>query len=623
MAINKEYIPIDNQPTIKPRTVTGIFTKYIAKTLPLAFDESMSYYECLCALLEYLNDTIVPDINNTNDGLSELQTFYLQLQDYVNNSFDNLDVQDEINNKLDQMVEDGTIDELLAQIVNVNEKVFYYVEDYGAKGDGETDDSTAINNAFLEAKDKKGTVTFKTQNTYRIDSPIYIPQGCSLYGNGCTILSSVNDYAIYVNSNREDTNIESVGRSFSILRHFNLESTNEEFIENYNGIHFACHGIVQYINFYKIDKCVRFSRPLYIDKFKIEFCNASTRTSSTNYAFDLGNIGDAHEINNVQHTATGSDANSQPNFIYVGNYILNSKMSNIVGNGLIDIRGECEVSNVMLTYYGKIIVQTNHKNITLSNVYASIDYIKNGRIHSKGNYILNLNNCRFISNYVQSDEIDNNGLPITYETTDHIYINQCTIGSRTSTASSNYSTLSYEEIYGQDLINPNIKNKNPNFNIPFLTFGGNVSVPGNLNGTFTYTERIIFDITRLIGKSSPRTHEYTPNNSGVLIVNNSKDVPIYIERQAINNEKVSAYLYPTNSTLYDNGSDISSIPWTSDLLDVTLLNTKFSKLIYNDINVIAYLDDNFSAPNGTWTKNDIIIANDGIKRFDGTNWIAM
>lgn len=109
---------INNQPTIKPRTVTGIFTRYIAKTLPLAFDESMSYYECLCALLEYINQTIVTDINNVNDGLSELQTFYLQLQDYVNNYFDNLDVQEEINNKLDDMVEAGTLDQIIEQYLN-------------------------------------------------------------------------------------------------------------------------------------------------------------------------------------------------------------------------------------------------------------------------------------------------------------------------------------------------------------------------------------------------------------------------------------------------------------------------------------------------------------------------
>lgn len=110
---------INNQPTIEPRTITGIFTKYIAKTLPLAFDESMSYYECLCALLNYLNETIVPDINNTNEGLSELQEFYLQLQNYVNNYFENLDVQEEINNKLDEMAESGQLTDLIAQYLQL------------------------------------------------------------------------------------------------------------------------------------------------------------------------------------------------------------------------------------------------------------------------------------------------------------------------------------------------------------------------------------------------------------------------------------------------------------------------------------------------------------------------
>lgn len=609
-----------------PQTQIGYVTplKKICMTigqLPTAYLETMSYYEMLIWFVEFLKNQVIPVVNNNSQATEELQTLFTELQNYVNNYFDTLDVQEEINNKLNEMAEDGTINELISQIINVNEKVFYYVEDYGATGDGETDDSTAINNAFLDAKNKKGTVAFKSQNTYRIDSPIYIPQGCSLYGNGCTILSSVNEYAIYVNSNSEDTNIESVGRSFSILRHFNLESTNEEFIENYNGIHFACHGIVQYINFYKIDKCVRFSRPLYIDKFKIEFCNASTRTLSTNYAFDLGNNGDAHEINNVQHTASGSDANSQANFIYVGPYILNSKMSNIVGNGLIDIRGECDVSNIMLSYYGKINVQTNHKNITLNNVYASIDYIRNGRITSNGNHILNLNNCRFINNYIQSGEIDNIGLPITFENTDHVYVNQCSIGSRVSTSSPNYSTLDYGEIYGYDLVNPQIKNKNADYTASNTTFNGNTNPNGTLNGTFTYTSQVIFDSTRLIGKSGQKTKELSPSNKGVQLTNFAKNVPVYITRQATNNEKVGAYIYPTNNTLYDQGNNISSIPWSSNLIDVTSLNTNFSKLIYNDINIIAYLDGNFSTPNGSWTKNDVIIANDGIKRFDGTNWI--
>ena len=108
MAINNTVENINNQPTIEPQTVTGAFLRYIAKTIPLAFDESMSYYECICALRDYINQ-FIDNLNNINDGLSELQTFYLELQDYVNNYFDSLDVQEEINNKLDNMAADGSL----------------------------------------------------------------------------------------------------------------------------------------------------------------------------------------------------------------------------------------------------------------------------------------------------------------------------------------------------------------------------------------------------------------------------------------------------------------------------------------------------------------------------------
>ena len=119
---------INNTPTIEPRQVTGIFTNYIAKTLPLAFDDSMSYYECLCALLKYINDTIVPDINNVNSGLGELQEFYEELQSYVNNYFDSHDFQEMVNNKLDEMVEDGTLESLIENTLNIVKSYNTYTE---------------------------------------------------------------------------------------------------------------------------------------------------------------------------------------------------------------------------------------------------------------------------------------------------------------------------------------------------------------------------------------------------------------------------------------------------------------------------------------------------------------
>ena len=97
---------------------TGLFTNYIYKAIPLAFDESMSYYETLCGLLYYLKHTVIPTVNNNADALIEVQNLMVQLQQYVDNYFDNLDVQDEINNKLDDMVEQGTLQEIIADYLD-------------------------------------------------------------------------------------------------------------------------------------------------------------------------------------------------------------------------------------------------------------------------------------------------------------------------------------------------------------------------------------------------------------------------------------------------------------------------------------------------------------------------
>ena len=104
-----------NVEKVKP---TGLFTNYIYKAIPLAFDESLSYYETLCGLLDYLQNTVIPALNNNADAIIEVQNLVSELQTYVNNYFDNLDVQEEINNKLDAMVEDGTLQEIIADYLN-------------------------------------------------------------------------------------------------------------------------------------------------------------------------------------------------------------------------------------------------------------------------------------------------------------------------------------------------------------------------------------------------------------------------------------------------------------------------------------------------------------------------
>ena len=94
------------------------FVMCCQKVIPLAFDESMSYYECLCALYDYLKSKVIPALNENIDAI-------IELQNYIENYFENLDVQEEINNKLDEMAESGELADIIAQYVNVQSVLAY------------------------------------------------------------------------------------------------------------------------------------------------------------------------------------------------------------------------------------------------------------------------------------------------------------------------------------------------------------------------------------------------------------------------------------------------------------------------------------------------------------------
>lgn len=76
--------------------------------IPTSYKDSMSYYECLAWLCKYLEETVIPTLNQNGEAVEELQGLYIELNSYVTNYFDTLDVQEEINNKLDDMVRKGT-----------------------------------------------------------------------------------------------------------------------------------------------------------------------------------------------------------------------------------------------------------------------------------------------------------------------------------------------------------------------------------------------------------------------------------------------------------------------------------------------------------------------------------
>lgn len=95
------------------------FKFWAHKVLPLVYDDSLSYYEFLCKVVQKLNE-VIESTNITEENMEELIELQNQLQEFVNTYFENLDVQQEIDHKLDEMVEDGTFDRLITPIVEAN-----------------------------------------------------------------------------------------------------------------------------------------------------------------------------------------------------------------------------------------------------------------------------------------------------------------------------------------------------------------------------------------------------------------------------------------------------------------------------------------------------------------------
>lgn len=86
--------------------------------LPTTFVESMSYYEALAWLVNYMEKTLLPAVNGNAEATKELQEAFVELKNYVDNYLDNLDLQTDINNKLDAMAESGQLAEI------INEQIF-------------------------------------------------------------------------------------------------------------------------------------------------------------------------------------------------------------------------------------------------------------------------------------------------------------------------------------------------------------------------------------------------------------------------------------------------------------------------------------------------------------------
>ena len=140
---------VNYSPVFSAYSGVAPFRYWCQKVLPLVYDDSLSYYELLNKVVDYLNN-VISDVSNVEANLDNLLSAYNQLQDYVNEYFDNLDVQNEINNKLDEMVLDGSLNEIIDPVVI--DAVGDWLEENITATTPAVDDTLSVENAAAEAK---------------------------------------------------------------------------------------------------------------------------------------------------------------------------------------------------------------------------------------------------------------------------------------------------------------------------------------------------------------------------------------------------------------------------------------------------------------------------------------
>lgn len=183
------------------KTLLQKFRCCILQSFPFIEEDfdSLTTYELICKVVEYLNNTIEQTNNNTLQ-VQELTKQFNDLKEYIDNYFANLDVQEEVNNKLNQMVDDGT----LAQIIN--QEIF-----------------TDINNTLSEIQENEfnspvfPSILAPANSTPKIVK--YDPDQNELL----IFQKSNNGYLEYIlNKKNGDTSEYSVGTNWDLLRLKNI-----------------------------------------------------------------------------------------------------------------------------------------------------------------------------------------------------------------------------------------------------------------------------------------------------------------------------------------------------------------------------------------------------------------
>lgn len=108
-------------PFLPPWAETGLQPAFYDVESGTVLQQTARMYDKVNQLTRLFNELS----EETKETVEEYIAKFIELKDFVDDYFDNLDVQEEINNKLDDMVEAGTMSDLIAQYIGLGALVVY------------------------------------------------------------------------------------------------------------------------------------------------------------------------------------------------------------------------------------------------------------------------------------------------------------------------------------------------------------------------------------------------------------------------------------------------------------------------------------------------------------------
>lgn len=330
------------------------FRFWCHKVLPLVYDDSLSYYEILCKVVDYLNKTM-ENVNSLSENFDELKQMFNTLKKYVDNYFDNLDVQNEINKKLDDMASSGELTLILQKCFN-----FYVTPQmYGAKGDGVNDDTEFIKTALGSGK----AVVFPS-GIYLISETLEITDDKTIMGCGITNTTITSNGGVSIfNVTGKNNVIKDIGikgrTNTSILTkpEYGIKLTYSK------GDGADSRNTLSNIEVYYFTTGINItnsSRSCVLDGCKISWCDKA-----------INCVGTDNNFNNILVSFCKSGIT-----LYNNNLLTNSKCFEISTTALSLTGSRCMVTNFDMQefYVGLYVVGNNNSINNLSYSHAGTYY---------------------------------------------------------------------------------------------------------------------------------------------------------------------------------------------------------------------------------------------------------